>query len=146
METIILNGRARLSAVVLDHTINPTNSPKLSGADSERLLEACGLIPDFFAAACCEVDIDPALKKDGSDTMTLEAVATAMDEEYGFGGFRFPFSGVVNAIGYYYGDDDSPEAPLVKYDYPGFECFVYQYGITALREIATGETKIARFD
>jgi len=145
METIILNGRAPLSAVVLDQTINPTKSAKLSGADPERLLEACGLIPEFFAAACCEVDIDPALK-DGSDTMTLAAVATAMDAEYGFGGFRHPFSGAVDDAGIYRADDDPPLPPLVKYDYPGFECLVYQYGITALREIATGETKIARFD
>jgi hypothetical protein len=145
METIILNGRAPLSAVVLDQTINPTKSAELSGADPERLLEACGLIPEFFAAACCKEDIDPALK-DGGDTMTLEAVATAMDEEYGFGGFRFPFSGSVDADGTYCADDDPPQPPLVKYDYPGFECLVYRYGITALREIATGEIKIARFD
>tara|TARA_R110002020_G_scaffold62890_1_gene167732 strand:- start:238 stop:681 length:444 start_codon:yes stop_codon:yes gene_type:complete len=134
----------RLSAVVLDQTVNPTKSEDLSAADPERLVAACGLIPDIFAAACCKVDKD---RRPGDiDTMTLDKVAAAMNEEYGFGGFRYPFSGAVDADGTYRADDDPPIAPLVRYVYPGFECLVYRYAITALREIATGETRIARFD
>ena len=43
-------------------------------------------------------------------------------------------------------EDDEPLAPLARYIFDGFECFVYEYGIAAIRDRATRETKIARFD
>jgi hypothetical protein len=170
-----VEGQVRISAVVLDQTINPTRSEELSDADPERLIEACGLIPDFFAVACSTVYPHRPMGADDAARLGLphpplrdeygervpppiDAVASAMDAEYGCGGFRFPFTGTVDADGIYCADDDPPLAPLVRYSYPQafghgrsplrrqYECFVYQYGITALREIRTGETRIARFD
>jgi len=151
----------RISAVVLDQAVNPTKSVELSAADPERLIEACGTIPDIFAAACCRaMDDAPELRDEYGERVPppLEAVASAMDEVYGFGGFRYPFSGTVDEDGIYRADDDAPLPPLVRYSYPQevrhgkwplrrqYECFVYQYAITALREVRTGKTRIARFD
>ena len=43
-------------------------------------------------------------------------------------------------------EDDDALPPLARYIFEGFECFVYEYGIAAIRDRATRETKIARMD
>jgi hypothetical protein len=151
--------RFRISDLALRRIINPAKSKDLSEVDPKRIIEACGIIPDFFASACCRLtsELDD-LELSGFPNeveISLDCVAEAMDGEYGYGGFgQYPFHGSLDADGTYRspeGDDDPPLPPLARYafprgDAPRFECFVYQYAITALREIATGETRIARFD
>jgi len=135
----------RTSDLVLDRTINPTKSDKLKNAKPSNIVEACGLIPDFFAEACLEwVDRDSDL--------TLEAIADNMDQIYGFGGFAYPYDGTVSDEGMYISkhEEDDPLPPLARYVFEGntpiFECFVYEYAITAIRDTSTGKTKVARFD
>jgi hypothetical protein len=128
----------RRSDFILDRDYNPTRSLEFGAATARQLEEACGLIPDFFADACSTVELNPS----------LEAIAADMDATYQFGGFAaYPFPGSITDAGVYQsadGDDDMP--PLAVFRCDGFECFVYQYAITAIRDMATRETKIARFD
>ncbi len=108
---------------------NTTNYPEV---DREYL----GLIPKFFVHAT-----------QGADDATLDAVADAMDEIYGYGGFRFPFSGTVDSEGIYRAPEDPPLEPYVSIGYlDRFTLYQYPYGILALRDKETLETKIGRFD
>jgi hypothetical protein len=103
------------------------------------LAEACGIIPDFFCQACIEA----------GDALTLDAIAAGMDNAYQFGGFCYPFNGTIDDHNGTYQsehDDDPALAPLARFIFEGFELFVYEYGIAAIRDRATRETKIARFD
>jgi hypothetical protein len=140
------NFNMRTSDLVLDRVLNPTRSAELGDARPADILEACGLIPDFFAEAC--VSLAPASAVWGPDIVTLEDLAGAMDNLYGFGGFgSYPYGGTVASDGTYiseYGEDPDM-APLCRFGYGGFFCFVYQYGITAIRDNTTGQTKVARF-
>ena len=133
----VLKFTLRPSDVVLDRVYNPTRSADFGDATPSQLAEACGLIPDFFAAACVR-----PLK------LTLDNIADGMDDAYQYGGFAaYPWPGSITDFGIYQsddGDDDMP--PLVRFIFDGFECFVYQYAITAIRDRATRRTKIARFD
>ena len=64
-------------------------------------------------------------------------------------GFCYSFKGIVNDHdGTYQSEyeEDEPMAPLARFIFEGFECFVYEYGIASIRDRATRETKIARFD
>ena len=131
----------RPSDLLLDRQLNPTRDADIGSATPALIIEACGIIPDFFAHACMQ-----------ADPLTLDEVANHMDEIYQFGGFRYPFGGSITPAGVYQSsyDDDPDMPPLAKFvfdtDTGGFECFVYHYGIAAIRDGATGETKIARFD
>jgi hypothetical protein len=141
----VLNFTLRPSDVVLDRVYNPTRSADFGDATPSQLAEACGLIPDFFAAACVR-----PLK------LTLDNIADGMDDAYQYGGFaaypsrqhyRRRYLPKRRRYLLYQsddGDDDMP--PLVRFIFDGFECFVYQYAITAIRDRATRQTKIARFD
>jgi len=128
----------RPSDLLLDRVLNPTRDADIGGARPADIIEACGIIPDFFAAACCST----------SEALTLDIIASAMDAEYQFGGFCYPFGGNITPAGVYQSshDDDPDMPPLACFTFEGFECFVYHYGITAIRDRATRETKIARFD
>ena len=98
--------------------------------------EHLGLIPEFFISAT-----------QGSEDATLDAVADAMDEVYQYGGFRYPFSGTVDADGVYRAPEDPPLEPYVTLGYlDRFTLYQYPYAIVALRDNDTGETKIGRFD
>ena len=98
--------------------------------------EYLGLVPDFFISAT-----------QGAEDATLDAVADSMDEVYQYGGFRYPFSGTVDADGVYRAPEDPPLEPYVAIGYlDRFTLFCYPYAITALRDNDTGETKIGRFD
>ena len=138
----------RPADILLDRVLNPSGDADLNRWQPSHLLEACGLIPDFFAEACITAETE------NPDSVTLEAIADGMDRCYQFGGFQFPFGGDIDADGVYHSqyaeDDDLP--PLVRFAYaatmggPSFECFVYRYGITAIRERGSDAVKVARFD
>jgi len=128
----------RPSDLLLDRVLNPTRDADIGGARPADIIEACGIIPDFFAAACCST----------SEALTLDIIAAGMDAEYQFGGFRYPFGGSLTDAGVYQSEHDADNdlPPLPGFTFQGFEVFVYQYGITAIRDRATREAKIARFD
>ena len=127
----------RPSDVLLDRVLNPAGDLMLGDCEPEHLIEACGIIPEFFAQACLS-----------ADSLTLDEIANQMDEAYSFGGFRYSFGGNITLSGVYQSehptDDDLP--PLARFIFDRFECFVYQYGIVGIRDRATRENKIARFD
>jgi hypothetical protein len=127
----------RPSDLLLDRVLNPTRDADIGSATPALIIEACGIIPDFFAHACM-----------AADPLTLDEIAHHMDDAYQFGGFRYPFGGSITPAGVYQSihDDDPDMPPLACFTFEGFECFVYHYGITAIRDRATRETKIARFD
>ena len=128
----------RPSDLLLDRVLNPTRDADIGSATPADIIEACGIIPDFFAAACCST----------SEPLTLDIIASGMDDAYQFGGFRYPFGGSLNHDGVYQSEHDMDHdlPPLACFTFEGFECFVYQYGITAIRDRATRDAKIARFD
>ena len=71
----------RTSDLVLDRVLNPTQSPDIGNARPSDIIEACGLIPDFFADACLAITYEGA-----GDT--LDDLAGAIDNLYGCGGFN----------------------------------------------------------
>ena len=127
----------RPSDVLLDRVLNPAGDFMLGDCEPEHLIEACGIIPEFFAQACLS-----------ADPLTLDAIAAGMDNAYQFGGFCYPFNGTVDDHnGTYQSEhDDDALPPMARFIFEGFELFVYEYGIAAIRDRATRETKIARFD
>jgi len=129
----------RPSDLLLDRVLNPTRDADIGGARPADIIEACGIIPDLFLAGCLEAKADP---------VTLDAVADAIDEAYQFGGFRYPFGGTITDAGVYQSshDEDPDLPPFARFTFEGFECFVYRYGITAIRDRETRQTKIARLD
>tara|TARA_R110002110_G_scaffold7418_5_gene37482 strand:- start:153 stop:569 length:417 start_codon:yes stop_codon:yes gene_type:complete len=137
--TNIIEMKLRPSDVVLDRVFNPAADDQLGGATPAQLAEACGIIPDFFCQACLM-----------AAPLTLDNIAAGMDSVYQFGGFNaYPFKGSIDDHdGTYQSEheDDDALPPLARFIFEGFECFVYEYGIAAIRDRATRETKIARFD
>jgi hypothetical protein len=133
----------RPADVLLDTVLNPTRDADLDNAQPQQLKEACGIIPDFFVAACVN-----------AEKLTLENVAAGMDSAYQFGGFAYPLNGTISDDGVYSSpyDDDADLAPYARYIFEdsdlggALELFVYPYAITALRDRETRETKIGRFD
>ena len=129
----------RPSDILLDRVFNPAQDADIGGATPKQLAEACGIIPDFFCQACIEA----------GDALTLDAIAAGMDNAYQFGGFCYPFNGTIDDHNGTYQsehEDDDALPPLARFIFEGFELFVYEYGIAAIRDRATRETKIARFD
>ena len=93
-----------------------------------------GLIPEFFIHATQEGE-------------SLDQVAQAMDEIYGYGGFQYPFGGTVAETGAYQSPEDPDLQPYATVHYLyRFTMFCYPYAITAIRDNETGEIKIGRFD
>ena len=109
---------------------NPVDYPEVTR-------EHLGILPQFFIHATQELGPDH----------TLDSLAEAMDEVYGYGGFRFPFSGTVTDSGIYKAPED-PDLPwMAQVSYlDRFTMYCYPYAITAIRDNDTGETKIGRFD
>ena len=105
---------------------------------SPEMREACGLIPEFFARAVAE----------GADT--LDDVCADMANFYGFNNI-WDFGGSITSEGVYvspYEDDDDLE-PLghwTSITSQPLDLFVYPYGICAVGNPRTGETKITRMD
>ena len=127
----------RPSDVLLDRVLNPAWDLMLGNCEPGHLIEACGMIPEFFAQACLS-----------ADPLTLDEIANQMDEAYSFGGFRYPLGGDITVSGLYQSEHETDEdlPPLARFIFDRFECFVYQYGIVGIRDRATRENKIARFD
>ena len=127
----------RPSDLLLDRVLNPTRDADIGSATPALIIEACGIIPDFFAHACM-----------AADPLTLDEIAHHMDDAYQFGGFLYPFGGGITPAGVYQSshDDDPDMPPLACFTFDRFECFDYQYGIVGIRDRATRQTKIARFD
>ena len=99
--------------------------------------EYLGILPDFFISATQGL----------ADTGTLDQVADAMDDVYGYGGFRYPFGGTVTDCGTYKSPED-PDLPwMAQVSYlDRFTMYCYPYAITAIRDNDTGDTRIGRFD
>jgi len=131
------NLKFRAADLLLDRVLNPTNSPEFARYWDDDLIEYCGLIPDFFCVAV--MDADP---------MTLDEIAAHMDECYQFGGFSHPFGGDLTIEGVYQSEhaEDPDLHPIARFSFDRFQCFVYQYGLCAIRDASTGELKIGRFD
>ena len=127
----------RPSDVLLDRVLNPAGDLMLGDCEPEHLIEACGIIPEFFAQACLS-----------ADPLTLDVIANQMDEAYSFGGFRYAFGGDITVSGLYQSEHETDEdlPPLARFIFDRFECFVYQYGIVGIRDRASLEHKLARFD
>lgn len=138
----------RPSMFLLDRVLNPAGDDDLNRWQPAHLLEACGVIPDFFVEACITAETESA------DAIDLDAIADGMDRIYQFGGFEFPWGGTVSPEGVYHADneEDAPLSPLVRFAYAlneggrAFELFVYDYGITAIRERGSDAARVARFD
>ena len=133
----------RPSDLVLSWEMNPTGDRDIGRASGHALRQACGIIPDFFASAC--------LESDHGDNLTRANVAEAMDRHYGFGGFAYPWSGTLSPEGYFKTEEEK-WAPLVRLHYTacdgvrGYELFIFDYGVAALREIGSSEAVVGRFD
>ena len=133
----------RPSDLILERIINPTQVKEYKKARAIDMVESCGVIPDFFAEACLDLSFED------SSQFTLDNIANKMDLMYQFGGFLYPMGGAVAEDGVYVSsyDDDDDLAPICRYKYEDkFYLYVYEYAITAIVDIATGDSKIARFD
>lgn len=115
-------------------SIDPTNS--FTDAKPTRLLEACGLIPYFFAEAAVS---KPKTAKEAFDIVM---------EAYGWGfGQDGSGWGTVDEKGMYVSsfEDDEDMAPLLSIEMAqGITGYIYQYGITAIK--GPDSTFIARID
>jgi len=132
----VIELQIRPSDVLLDRVLNPARCEQIGQASPDDILEACGIIPDFFTAAII-----------GHNARTLDEIAAAMDAEYQFGGFSYAWQGTVEPDGTYASPDDDPLPPLCRFGFEGrFFCYVYPYGITAIIDRETGGQKIGRFD
>jgi len=146
---LIMNSIAmtlRPADILLDRVLNPADDADLNQWQPKHLVEACGIIPDFFVTACITAE------QENPDTLTLQHIADGMDRAYQFGGFGYPWPGSLDADGVYRSqyDEDPPMSPLVRFSFNSgarvFECFVYECAITAIRERGTASLFIGRFD
>ena len=148
---IIMNSIAmalRPADILLDRVLNPADDADLNQWQPEHLVEACGIIPDFFVTACITAE------QESPDTLTLQHIADGMDRVYQFGGFKYPWPGTLDADGVYTSkyEEDPPLSPLVRFSFMAshmgrvIECFVYESGITAIRERGAASLFIGRFD
>tara|TARA_R100000908_G_C3602785_1_gene56923 strand:+ start:103 stop:486 length:384 start_codon:yes stop_codon:yes gene_type:complete len=102
-----------------------------------QLRESCGLIPAFFND-CLRAEYD-----------NLEDFTKKFDSCYGYGGFHaYAWKGKLGNNNEYISefDEDEDLQPLVIFTGNRYECIVYKYGVTAIRDLETKETKIARID
>jgi len=134
----------RMSDILLDRVLNPTFDRYIGSARPHDLVEACGIVPDFFCAACAE-----ASAAAGDEDITLDDICKGMDVLYGFGGFEYPMGGQVDHQGVLISnhDDDADLHPLARFGFEGrVFCYVYDCGIVAVRVGLDGPYRIARFD
>ena len=131
----------RPAEIILDRVLNPARDQNIGATRISDIIEACGIIPDFFCAACCEAQA-------GEIGLTLEGICEAMDEAYGFGGFSYPWRGTLDHTGSYYAyNDEEAFRPLARFGFEGrVFCYVYEYGVTAVRIGLDGPYKVGRFD
>lgn len=115
-------------------SIDPTKS--FAGANKDRILDACGLIPMFV------VDAFSAGKA------TTKDVYGSMVESYGFGDMSSTDWGTVEPDGTYVSsyDEDEDLKPLIELSFPEnpVKVYVYQYAIVAV--VDPDNTIISRMD
>ena len=154
-QIIDLNFRA--SEYILDRVLNPNHDPDIGNARPVDLVEACGIIPDFFCTACCEAQQNRPAWNEGKTT--LLDIANKMDDAYGCGGFAQYLSGHNNSLsgvdarGVYSYPDDPDLHPLARFGFADrFLLYVYDYGMCAIVDTAPDPDNtapvqyIARFD
>ena len=133
----------------MDTLINPTNNPEIGESFEFNIIEACGIIPQFFEDAC-DAQSTRDIPVGTYNALPLEFVANKMDQLYQYGGFEdSTFEGEIRPDGTYQSDDEDPDmAPLAKFTSNDrmMELFIYDYSICAIRNKRTNEYKIARFD
>ena len=124
-----------LVLLIVDAKFNP-NQDKSLNIYSQADLEEMTVIPlSFFVYAF-----------DGEDH-SLDTVARQMDEQYQGGGFSGNVMQVhITSKGVWKSKGDNDLNPLVVGRCNGLECYVYEYGLVALRNPETGAYKVARFD
>jgi len=148
MESLAL--RLRPADIMLDRVLNPANDDDLNRWQPEHLVEACGIIPDFF----CEALI--TAERENPEGITLQHVADGMDRVYQFGGFQYPWPGKLDADGVYTAcapyDDDPPLSPLVRFSFNCYErgrvmeCFGDEACIAVICVWGTASLIMGRFD
>jgi hypothetical protein len=114
------------------------NTDHYTDSTKQELVNACGLIPQFFVVATRNLD---------SANEDIETLADAMDSLYNYGGFSVPFEGTVSDTGVYssqYEEDEDLQPYATLYS-RGYTCYIYPYAITAIVR-DNGDTKIGRFD
>ena len=117
--------------------INFDPNRKFKNLNTDQLMQCCGLIPAFFND-CLALEYD-----------NLEDFTREFDCCYGFGGFHtYAWKGKLGDNNEYISEFEEEEhlQPLVIFTGNRFECIVYKYGVTAIRDLETKETKIARID
>tara|TARA_R100000234_G_scaffold14833_1_gene8111 strand:- start:3046 stop:3453 length:408 start_codon:yes stop_codon:yes gene_type:complete len=110
---------------------------KFKNQNTDILMQRCGLIPSFFND-CLRLEYD-----------NLEDFTKEFDCCYGYGGFHsYPWKGKLGDNNEYISEfeDEEPLQPLVVFTGNRYECIVYKYGVTAIRDTETNETKVARID
>ncbi len=110
---------------------------KFKNQNTDILMQRCGLIPSFFND-CLRLEYD-----------NLEDFTKEFDCCYGYGGFHsYPWKGKLGDDREYISEfeDEEPLHPLVVFTGNKYECIVYKYGVTAIRDSETNETKVARID
>ncbi|MEY2908797.1 MAG: hypothetical protein RLZZ602_1320 [Pseudomonadota bacterium] len=117
--------------------LDPTGHYQREGAQVDRLAEAAGIIPHFFASA-----LERAHHNEQAPT--LGTIGDIMSELYGFGGFVYAMGGTVTEDGVYQYEGDDDLYPYGEITGEGLTLRVYPYAITALTD---GQRTITgRFD
>jgi hypothetical protein len=139
----------RASDLVLDRLYNPANSPDVETLNKDYLVEACGLIPDFFADACLLLEMDNDLIDfTNTESTQLDHIAETMNTIYGSGGFYDGFGGSIDDDGCYVSkySEEEPMPPFARFRYDHYVCYVYDCAVTVLFDLQTRQTIFGRFD
>lgn len=114
--------------------LDPTNHHGNNGAGPERLIEACGLLPEWFADYRMESTPSGTLKE-------------YMEECYGFGLLHEMTGCTINEdLTYDYPEDDTMYPLLHATTDDGKAMVQWQYGIVAFQEEEEGEWFMTRMD
>jgi len=118
--------------------------------NTDKGLGYCGhcsglILPWFIEITELIQENEPELA--GTDEL-IYVIADAMDEAYGYGGFKqYPFSGIITLAGFYNSQDgDETMAPLISAMYENVTMRIYDYAIVSLVDTTNGHQLIARFD
>lgn len=124
-------------AMLGGHIVKVAFDPRAAyGANSEKLLAACGVIPSIFSEAAM-----------GPDTEDAPSMYKRAVEVYSFGDYSSVQWGTVTPEGVYVSshDEDPDLNPMVVFYWPfGVEVLVYPHAIIAVRD--EENTIISRMD
>ena len=115
-------------------TVDPLKA--YTDAPKDRLIAACGILPQFFAEAVMQ----------GNDT--AESVYKAMVAIYGFGDYSGTSWGTVSDEGVYKSsyDEDPDMSPLLLCEWPDSEVKMYCYEHAILAVVDDEKQIITRMD